>query len=627
MKFIFRPMLIPLFSLLFIFTGCTEEALEEIQAIEEKAAVVNTNEDNDTNSDVDSSLPCEFKLENVEPNSIVIINCVMDLGYETVTLPSNVSIIYEGGDIINGTLSFSEGSIISGELLNSTLTVAGVLPELKNNVFNFLPERWEIIEDKVEDDVALSNRKKFNDVMLLVQKLGGTKFEVDNLNAYFDVSSRVNNPKIKSESAILLPSNFELSMTDNTYLRVQPNNAHAYSLIMVFKGENIKVTGGNLIGDRYEHDYTPVVDLYGKEYDTHEWGHVTHVSGGVNVTLEGINILDGSGDGFVVHGSSIRATDGTPGNAVISKNVTLRNCTIDGARRNGLSILDGDGILVENCNIFNTAEGDSPSGVKYSSAGAWPMQGISFEAWRVREADGTLKEYEKIENVVLRGNTFKNNRAGDVVLFTGSFITIEDNYFDGGIGNIASHDIIIRNNTMESRIENGVSLEYGIKVLSRLDYFGNEFNYNYQIYGNKVTGYKNPMVLSGENFEVYDNVLKDFKSGITLGKRFYKASFYNNTLETDLSTSYGYVANGADVKDIFIKNETINVGRRSVDFYDLIANSEKNLVFDNCNFNAFSKNKSNIDGCENITIQNSQFNVDFSIVDNSKNILLINNNN
>lgn len=51
----------------------------------------------------------------------------------------------------------------------------------------------------------------------------------------------------------------------------------------------------------------------------------------------------------------------------------------------------------------------------------------------LEKKDNALLEYERIENRVIRGNTFTENYTTDIVLFTCSFVTIEDNNFDGSI--------------------------------------------------------------------------------------------------------------------------------------------------------------------------------------------------
>ena len=629
MKTFFSPMLIALIFVLTTLSCNNEEIFSEdpVNTVVDPDTSVDTDTPaEDTNdSTVNTTLPCSFGLDSVQSGDTVVINCMLDLGGQTVDLPPNVTIVYEGGDIINGTLNFSDNSVISDELLNPSLTLSGTKPLLKDTSFNFDPQRWGIVEGKVNDEVASKNREILNSILIKAKDLGITTFTIDKMDAYFDVSSRVNNPKIKSESAILIPSDFELKMSANTYIRVQPNNAHAYALIMVYKGDNINISGGNLLGDRWEHDYSPVIDLYGNEYKTHEWGHMLQIAGGKNITVDGVDISDATGDGFDLHGSDIRNLDGTPRNGeYISENVTLKNCIVNNSRRNGLSLLDGNGILIENCSIKNTGLGENPSGVDYSSAGTWPKYGVSFEAWRVRNSDGTLNEYEKIENVTLRGNTFTGNSGGDIVLYTCSFVTIEDNYFDSKIANKASNNITIKNNTMEARVENGIPQEYGILLNSLLDPNGQEFNNNYTISGNKINGYKNAMILSGENYEIYNNILTGFKTGISLGK-LKNSNFYNNDLNTNVATSYGYSSRGGIIFKVNVNDEKITATRRAIDFYNVIANLDNNLIFDNCKFVSTDNKSNNISDSENITIKNSQLNTQIDIL-NSINIQLINNN-
>ena len=489
-------------------------------------------------------------------------------------------------------------------------------------VFTFDPKRWGIVEGIVSDEVAKKNTFILNAILKQTAEFGFTTFKIDKMDAYFDVSAGVNNPEIKSESAILMPSNFEFIMSDNVFLRVQPNGAHTYSLIMVFEGENIKIKGGNLIGDRWVHNYEPVVDLYGNEWIAHDWGHIIQIAGGKNIEINNVNISDATGDGFVVAGSNIR----TATNAVISENVTLKNSMISGNRRNALSLLDGNGIVIENCNITNTGNGpENPKGV-YNSSGTYPKYGISFEAYRGRDAFNNLIEYQRIENVEIRNNRFTGNYGGDINLYTCSNINIHDNYFDSMIANIASHDIIIKDNIMEARQEdNGNYYEFGILFKSKLDPFGKEQNYNYTISGNKIKNYINAIVLGGENYKVFTNTLTDFKAGITFYKYFNGAQLYNNTLTSNVNTSSGYTSLVANTTDVSISNENIAVTYRPLNISGLIADIVKYLTFDNCIFNSTDNKVNSISGSQNITVQNSQLNTQINVF-NSTNIQLINNN-
>ncbi|WP_418603867.1 right-handed parallel beta-helix repeat-containing protein [Hwangdonia sp.] len=492
----------------------------------------------------------------------------------------------------------------------------------RDNVFVLNPERWGIVEGNVSNEVAKENTQILNFIIKRVAEFGITTLQIDEMDAFFEVNSRVNNPKIKSESAILIPSNFELRMSDNVFMRVQPNGAHTYSLLMVFEGENIKINGGNLIGDRWVHDYSPEVDLYGNEWVAHDWGHIIQISGGKNVEIDNVNISAATGDGIVVHESVIR----TDSNSVISENVTIKNCTIDEIRRNALSFLDGDGILLENCDITNTGQGpENPKGV-YNSSGAYPKYGISFEAYRGRDANNNLIEYQRIENVEIRNNRFTGNYGGDINLYTCSNVNIHDNYFDSMIANIASHDITIKDNIMEARLDDdGNYYQFGILFKSKFDPLGKEMNYNYTITGNQIKNYVNAMVLGGENYTVYNNTLTDFKAGITFYKYLNGAQLYNNTLTSNISTSSGYASLVANTTDVSVSNENVAVTYRPLNISGLQANIVEKLIFDNCTFNSTDNKVNSISGSENITVQNSQLNTQINVF-NSTNIQQINNN-
>ncbi|XCF05109.1 right-handed parallel beta-helix repeat-containing protein [Tamlana crocina] len=491
----------------------------------------------------------------------------------------------------------------------------------KDPVFYFDPKRWGIVEGGVSDDVAVKNREIFNAIMEKLSRMGIAKMEVGPMDAYFNVNARVNNYEIKFQTAIRIPSNFELVMSDEVFLRVQPNSAHTYSLMMVFKGENIKISGGNLIGDRWEHDYTPEVDLYGNEWNAHDWGHIIQIAGGKNIEVNGVKISNATGDGIVVCESVIR----TDANAVISENVVIKNCDISEIRRNGLSFLDGNGILLENCNVRETGKGpENPKGV-YNTAGAYPKYGISFEAYRGRDEDNNLIEYQRIENVEIRGNRFTGNYGGDINLYTCSNVNIHNNYFDSMIANIASHSITIKDNVMEARKESdGSYYEFGLLFKSKLDPHGNEMNYDYTISGNEIKNYINAIVLGGENYKVENNKLIDFKAGITFYKYLNGAQLSNNTFESSVEASSGYASLVANTTDVSVINENISVLYRPLNISGLKANVLRNLTFDNCIFNSIDGKLNSISGSENITVKNSRLNTQINVF-NSLNINLLNN--
>ena len=272
MKTTFKNLfLLVLVTMLFVSCNTEELFVDPITQAGEEDTEIN---DEDTEVIVEEviSTPCDFSLDNVEPNSTITINCVLDLEGSIVNLPAGVVIVYEGGDIINGMLNFSDNSIISGELLNSSLTLGGATPQLKDPIFNFIGERWSIIEGEVPQDVAFNNRIIIRELVDLCYSMGATTFKLDSIDAYFYMSNF-------GEYLFDLPSDFNLEMTQNTHLRVYLNSVNV-SLIRIRAEQNVKVSGGFLRGYR---------DIAGNNDDS-GFDHLISITSGQNVVIENVHM-------------------------------------------------------------------------------------------------------------------------------------------------------------------------------------------------------------------------------------------------------------------------------------------------------------------------------------------------
>jgi len=89
------------------------------------------------------------------------------------------------------------------------------------------------------------------------------------------------------------------------------------------------------------------------EYTTGEWRHVINLRSASDITVEGLTLRDSGGDGVYAGVSSVA------GAAHHCSNITLRNVTATNNRRNGLSVISVDGMLVES-SVFQTSSGTSP---------------------------------------------------------------------------------------------------------------------------------------------------------------------------------------------------------------------------------------------------------------------------
>ena len=495
MKSIIKPTFLLICALLLLSCN-TEELLVETITEDIIENPDTTSEDDETASE-DPKEPCDFTLDGIEQNSIIIINCLLDLDGNTISLPSGVKIIYEGGDIINGTLTFSDDSEISGELLNSTLEIEGSLPKLKDPTFTFIPSRWEIVEGVVSDDVALNNRNMLQNLIYQTKSMDAEVFNIDAFDAYFKVELDYQGRSTRLEdSAINIPSDFHLKMSDNTFLRVQPNKMPWYTLIKLPVSNNVTISGGHLVGDRFEHDYSPFTDEHGISRNHHTFGSLLFIIGSENVVVDNVHFSDPTGDAIMFHGEGLRNNDGTlkPGFSE-TNNVIIKNSTILRSRRNGISFLDGRNITIDNCVISDTGLGEQAydaSGNKIgSSAGENPRRGIDLEAIRTRDADGNLKKTALNEDVTIKNSTFTGNALGDIVVFTASNVIIENNFFDSKVGSFAADNIIVRNNTFKAGIPHvSTAISVNTFIVEEGMNKGKELNHHWQIYDNIIKEYE-----------------------------------------------------------------------------------------------------------------------------------------
>lgn len=615
-----------------------EESTEDSSEEQEEEEEVVTPED-ETEIEVDTSLPCDFSLTNIQPNTTIIINCLLDLGGTTVNLPSGVTIEFEGGDIINGEIIFSSESVISGELLNKDLKLSGTTPSLKDPTFVFKPERWGIVEGKVNDDIALDNKDILQRTIDQVKLMGADEFSIETLDAYFKVDIEYyGRARHLDNASIYIPEDFHLKMSENAFLRVQPNKSFSYSLFKIFLADNVIISGGNLIGDRFEHDYSPIADRHGIPRDTHEYGNLVFVIGSENIVIDNVSFSDPTGDAIMFHGESLRQDDGSlaPGKKE-TKNVIVKNCTISRARRNGISFLDGRFITIDNCTIKDTGKGDQAydsSGSKiYSSSGVEPRWGIDMEAIRHRTADGRLRQTALNENIIVRNSVFTGNHDGDVLVFTANDVLIENNFFDRSVGSFASHDVVVRNNTFESRETSkftALSISSFVTFPNEEDTQGKELNHHWLFVDNYIKGYNHGISIKGEHHEIRNNRIENCVNGVFLVSNLLNTTFTGNTITSNINNSRGYrnIYNTNNSNNIVISNEIIEVKERPLYLNLLLNESNLNssqITFKNCTLNSTSTNMANkISNSKNIRLEGNITNTDY-IVENSENINLIDN--
>jgi len=386
-----------------------------------------------------------------------------------------------------------------------------------SNNYTLVPGDYDLVQGKVTDAQALKNRfaleKAFADA---VEKKVDT-FKIGRFDAYFDVhtvtSGTTNRNFYPWVEAVNVPANFNLQMSDDTFLRVQPNNSPKSSLLYLFFADNTSVRGGKLEGERLTHTYS------GSGSD--EWGHLLNISSSQNVLIENVTMFHANGDGLVIHAREHYYKE----NHVPSKNVTIRKNRFLFNRRQGISITSGEDLLIDG-NYFEGTGRDIPG-----SNGTNPRMAIDVEPGRARDKKtNALIEYEHVERVTIINNTEVNSAKGGLIIKAGSFIDVVQNHFNTGITYNHADHVVVKDNILENE---GVEGRVGVSGGSTSEFcFANSILYN------NIKGYTQAIKLYGGGNTVTGNTSTGFKVGLTVADG-RDSKIENNRFVSDLTASYG----------------------------------------------------------------------------------------
>ena len=391
------------------------------------------------------------------------------------------------------------------------------------------------IVDKKLDELEMVNAKAFDVVG------DGIKDDTVALQAAFDYSS-VNKktliiPKgtylIDAEKSLFVKSDSHIIFKDGAQIQIKPNANTNYTAIKIENAENVKIEGGLLIGDRYEHYHDEVNNpwkmwqpnkLYyagelvyrlekgyrvlknftsGAEFTTEnlnlevdnvgEWGHAIHIRGSENVVIKNLKAKDFWGDGIVVGGFENVNSANTP-----SKRVFLLNIESFNNRRNNVTVGHADGVYGYGCEL-------------HGANGTMPQDGIDVEANRNDMSSNVV-----FEKCIIYGNL----GSGVSVVFRGENITFRDNaIFDNGRANVAIggneddtiSNILVDNNFISGAEKNGMEI-YSVypKYVRDVTVSNNKFTENITAFmGRSIRGLKiKDNIFEAnqvQNIYVYDN--------------------------------------------------------------------------------------------------------------------------
>ena len=253
-------------------------------------------------------------------------------------------------------------------------------------------------------DFGAKGDNKSDDTEAINQAIGSLSTEHDTLYIP-DGSYRVN-----TIQKINLRSDIKVILGNNAKLIAIPNGEKSYCILSLHGLNNVSITGGQLYGDRYEHQ--------GSEG---EWGHGIGVFDSSNIILDGIKIFNCWGDGIYL-GSDHEWTQDAG-----CSNIIIQNCELAGNRRNDLSIVSADYVTLKNC-IFRDANGTDP------------QFGVDIE---------TNYESNPNQHIYLDNCTFYGNAKGSVLINSAANdVQISNSVLNGNFINYAGTDVVLSNTTV-----------------------------------------------------------------------------------------------------------------------------------------------------------------------------------
>ena len=344
-------------------------------------------------------------------NTVYIVQYDFSLNDESVEIPANSVLKFEGGSLNDGTLvgnmtkiDADKNAIFSGMTISGTWNV----PEITSAWF---------ADATTEDNVIKEIFKLTND-------------DVHNVVTIEDGTYTGGNPATQT-GVITLGSNTEVNLIGK--IKQLPNSWN-YGYVVDIDGgaENIYIHGGGTIeGDWLEHLGS-----------TGEHGHGVNIQNCSNVTVEDITIRYCWGDCVYV------GLDVTP-----ASNITLRNLLLDSSRRQGISITSAKNVVVENCKIQNigvTIDGHT---------GTAPKAGIDIEP----------NEDSVVDNVAIKNSIITGCAGSGILLYNTNIdaindVLIQNVIVDGcnkgiGGGSLNISGLTIDSVIVRNHVERGLVLE------------------------------------------------------------------------------------------------------------------------------------------------------------------------
>ena len=346
-----------------------------------------------------------FAVEIAWDKSCYMVDRIIDLKGETLVLPDGGKIVFApSGRIINGAVVGSNTRIkrAKDNCVGVVLQGAWNVKEIKDTWF----DRTNLTDNQIMDNLMTLQRKDIKQKVIVERN-----YEVELSD--------------KRPTALSVFSNTLFRL--KSIISIKGNNLQRYSIVSIANSENVKFMGGVLRGDVGSHQYV--------EGSTSEWGFALFISQSQNVIVSDVTATLCTGDGIYISGGEEK---GIGLYEAASRDIVLRRCVLDDLRREGISLVHADGVLIQDCKAVNMGR------TEYTP----PSFGIDIEP----------NKNKAVRNVVVRRFVTENTRAEysfatsgyqfDGVRYNRENVILDHCVFDKGLA-VMSGGITIKNSTMK----------------------------------------------------------------------------------------------------------------------------------------------------------------------------------
>lgn len=452
-------------------------------------------------------------------NTIYKITKDMNLEGSTLIIPVGCTLDFQGGSFKNGTINFND-TLLKGRVNINCDVITGTIKneQIYVNWFN-------VDNTGISENTALIN--------YILQTAANKTVIFDGVYKIDPIASSSK----EYDGGIRPVSNQTLKFTDGSKLIIDKQSTLYFSILSIYRVENVSIYGANIEGDINTHNT-----------NQGEYGFGVAISSSKNINLYNCKSSYNWGDGYIFLSTGSEESN--------NFNCNLYNCEAHYNRRQGLSIVALYGGRIDNFKATNTGI------LKYTA----PAAGIDIEPDAIR--------YDERIKVVINNYTSENNFGGALHIIPAHLMhdNVTDNHreFYVQVNGLSSNLDGSRNTSVllpalrYSSVTTDSNLQNKIKGLVELNNITISNSYMNPLEFRNMVDNGLPIVIN--NLTVLNpKVDSSFAKSMSAVLKFYNPTTYDYTNSTELTI------NGIKVTDTRTDN------RVSYLMFSAFDNSPKNI--------------------------------------------------